>query len=108
MHPHHHGNKRGALEPQPADLLPPPRPGRADFDLLTTSRYVLLVPASRRGAWFLTSSPLCDPPRLLPRIGTAHLLPAAIAAALLPALADHFRLRPCRRQPAPHASSPTH
>jgi hypothetical protein len=69
--------------------------------VLRSSRYVLLVPASTRGAWFLSASPLADPPRLIPRIGAARLLRPDYAAALLPALADHFRLRHC----CTHASS---
>jgi len=81
--------------------LPPARPARADFHVLRSSRYVLLVPASTRGAWFLSASPLADPPRLIPRIGAARLLRPDYAAALLPALADHFRLRHC----CTHASS---
>lgn len=75
--------------------LPPPRPARADFHVLRSPRYVLLVPASTRGAWFLSCTPLADPPRLIPRIGTARLLRPDYAAALLPALAAHFRLRHC-------------
>ncbi len=37
----------------PSWALPPARPARADFHVLRSSRYVLLVPASKRGAWFL-------------------------------------------------------
>jgi hypothetical protein len=56
---------------------------------------VLLVPASTRGAWFLSASPLADPSQLIPRIGAARLLRLDYAAAILPALAEHFRLRHC-------------
>ena len=82
--------------PATAFRLPPARPARADFHVLLSTRYVLLVPASTRGAWFLSASPLADPPRLIPRIGAARLLRPDYAAALLPALAVHFRLRHCR------------
>jgi hypothetical protein len=82
-------------DPAAAFRLPPARPARADFHVLRSSRYVLLVPASTRGAWFFSASPLADPPRLIPRIGAARLLRPDYAAALLPALADHFRLRHC-------------
>jgi hypothetical protein len=80
----------------PSWALPPAKPARADFHVLLSTRYVLLVPASTRGAWFLSASPLADPPRLIPRIGAARLLRPDYAAALLPALAVHFRLRHCR------------
>jgi hypothetical protein len=86
--------------------LPPARPARADFHLLRSRHYVLLVPASTRGDWFLSHTPLADPPQLIPRIGPARLLLPQYAAALLPALAEHFRLRHCHTQrttPSPHA-----
>ncbi len=85
--------------------LPPARPARADFHLLRSRRYVLLVPASTRGDWFLSNTPLADPPRLIPRIGQARLLLPHYAAVLLPALAAHFRLRHCT---APHATPAPH
>jgi hypothetical protein len=75
--------------------LPPARAGRADFHLLRSRHYVLVVPASTRGDWFLSNSPLADPSRLIPRIGPARLLQHDYAAVLLPALAQHFRLRYC-------------
>jgi len=86
--------------------LPPARPGRADFHLLLSRHCVLLVPASTRGDWFLSSSPLADPPQLIPRIGPARLLLPQYAAVLLPALAQHFRLRHCTAHPttpSPHS-----
>lgn len=75
--------------------LPVATPGRADFFLLHGCRHVLLVPASSRGQWFLTATPLAEPPQLIPRIGPARLLRPDYAAALLPLLAEHFRLRWC-------------
>jgi hypothetical protein len=90
-------------DPATAFRLPPAKPARADFHVLLSTRYVLLVPASTRGAWFLCATPLADPPQLIPRIGAARLLRPDYAAALLPALADHFRLRHC----CTHASSIT-
>jgi len=87
--------------------LPPAAAGRADFFLVPTQRHVLLVPASSRGAWFLRASSLADPPRLIPCIGTARVLRADYAQALLPLLAEHFRLRPCISQINPSTSTST-
>lgn len=75
--------------------LPAAAPGRADFFLLHGCRHVLLVPASSRGQWFLAATPLAEPHQLIPRIGPARLLRPDYAAALLPLLAEHFRLRWC-------------
>ena len=86
---HHHSD--------PPHQLPPAAPARADFFLLYGRRHVLLVPATTRGDWFLSASPLADPPALIPRIGSARLLRGDLAAALLPLLAEHFRLRYCPR-----------
>lgn len=86
-------NAQEGMAQRPA--LFPAAPGRADFFLAPAKRHLLLTPASTRGAWFLTATPLADPPRLIPRIGPAHLLRFDIAAALLPQLAEHFRFRVC-------------
>ena len=103
MNHRRHKREQGTAIPY---QLPPARPGRADFHLLRSRHYVLLVPASTRGDWFLSHTPLADPPQLIPRIGPARLLLPQYAAALLPALAEHFRLRHCpahRTTPSPHS-----
>ena len=81
--------------------LPAAAPGRPDFFLVRGLRYVYLVPASSRGAWFLQASPLAEPAALIPRIGSARLLHPELARALLPLLAEHFRLQICGHHPIP-------
>lgn len=98
-----HRRHKREQDPAISYQLPPARPGRADFHLLRSHHYVLLVPASTRGNWFLNHTPLADPPQLIPRIGPARLLLPQYAAALLPALAEHFRLRHCHTQRTTHA-----
>lgn len=85
--------------------LPAAQPGRPDFFLVRGRRYVYLVPASSRGAWFLRASPLAEPAGLIPRIGPARLLHPELARAVLPLLAEHFRLRFCSHTPSPSRSS---
>jgi len=72
--------------------LPAAAPARPDFWLIRAQRHILLIPASSRGAWFLTATPLAEPAALIPRIGNARLLCAPHAHALLPQLAELFRL----------------
>lgn len=100
-----HGSSRHRRS-DPLHQLPPAAPARADFFLLYGRRHVLLVPATTRAAWFLSASPLADPPALIPRIGSARLLRGDLAAALLPLLAENFRLRYCPRLQPNKTSTP--